>query len=72
MVNEFQDRSYSCGEGCRCMYATDLEPVCRVSGTGVLNQYGYKTGRTGEWIGILLAIVMGYRLLGLLALWMRK
>ncbi|KAH9219946.1 P-loop containing nucleoside triphosphate hydrolase protein [Leptodontidium sp. 2 PMI_412] len=72
MVNEFADRTYSCGEGCHCMYQTELASECRISGIGVLDEYGYKTGRTGEWVGILLAIVAGYRLLGLLAMFIRK
>ncbi|EKD14657.1 uncharacterized protein L3040_000180 [Drepanopeziza brunnea f. sp. 'multigermtubi'] len=72
MVNEFKDRSYSCGDGCYCMYQTELASECRISGTGVLDQYGYKTGRTGRWVGILLAIILGYRVLGLLAMYIRK
>ncbi len=72
MVNEFADRTYSCGSSCQCMYQTELASECRVSGTGVLKQYGYSTHRTGEWVGILLAIVLGYRLLGWVALWARK
>lgn len=72
MVNEFAERSYSCGEGCHCMYQTNLASECRISGTGVLDQYGYKPEKTGEWVGILLAIVLVYRLLGWLALTFRK
>lgn len=54
------------------MYQTELASECRISGIGVLNEYGYKTGRTGQWVGILLGIVVGYRLLGLLAMYVRK
>lgn len=54
------------------MYETELASECKISGLGVLEQYGYKTGRTGEWVGILLAIVVAYRLLGLGALMLRK
>lgn len=72
MVNEFADRTYSCGDGCHCMYQTELASECRISGVGVLEEYGYKTGRTGQWVGILLGIVVGYRLLGLLAMYIRK
>lgn len=72
MVNEFKDRTYSCGAGCQCMYQTELASECRISGLGVLDQYGYKTGRNGEWVGILLGIVLGYRLLGLVAMTLRK
>ncbi|KAI4194426.1 MAG: hypothetical protein LQ346_003698 [Caloplaca aetnensis] len=57
MVNEFAHRTYSCGEGCHCMYQTDLASQCRIDGKGVLAQYGYKEGKTGEWVGILLAIL---------------
>jgi hypothetical protein len=72
MVNEFAERIYDCGTGCHCMYQTELESECKISGLGVLDHYGYKTGRTGEWVGILLAIVLGYRLLGWAALVIRK
>lgn len=72
MVNEFAERSYSCGDRCHCMYQTALASKCRISGAGILELYGYKTGKTGEWVGILLAIVFGYRLLGWLAMVVRK
>jgi len=42
------------------MYQTELASECKISGLGVLEQFGYKTGLTGEWIGILLAIVLAY------------
>jgi hypothetical protein len=54
------------------MYQTDLAAQCQISGLGVLEQYGYKTGHTGEWVGILLGIVLGYRLLGWVVLALRK
>jgi hypothetical protein len=72
MVNEFAQRTYTCGSGCECMYQTHKVDTCSFSGLAVLDQYGYKTGRTGEWAGILLAIVVGYRLLGWAVLWARK
>ena len=50
------------------MYDTVLAPQCLVAGTGVLDQYGYATGRTGKWVGILIGIIAGYRVLGYLAL----
>ncbi|KAG0651330.1 abc transporter G family [Hyphodiscus hymeniophilus] len=72
MVNEFQHRTYGCGADCRCIYESELSDQCRISGTAVLDQYGYKTHETGKWVGILLAIVLGYRLLGWAALCLRK
>ncbi|SPO06048.1 probable ABC transporter [Cephalotrichum gorgonifer] len=68
MVNQFQHQTYSCGSGCNCMYQTELADQCRIAGTGILDQYGYKTGLAGTWVGILIGIIAGYRLLGWLAL----
>jgi hypothetical protein len=72
MVNEFAHRTYKCGEGCQCMYQTPLADQCEIAGQGVLDSYGYEPGHAGEWVGILLAIVVAYRLLGWLVLYLRK
>ncbi|KAF4215543.1 hypothetical protein CNMCM5878_007899 [Aspergillus fumigatiaffinis] len=72
MVNEFSRRTYSCGDGCHCMYQTDLAAQCRIRGTGVLESYGYATGRTGKWVGILIGIIAVYRLFGWIALVLRR
>lgn len=72
MVNEFSQRTYTCGSGCQCMYETHLAPQCQIAGTGVLETYGYATGRTAKWVGILIGIIVGYRVLGFLALHFRK
>ncbi|KAJ5189084.1 Aminoacyl-tRNA synthetase class 1a anticodon-binding [Penicillium cf. griseofulvum] len=72
MVNEFSKRNYSCGADCRCMWSTDLEDRCLIRGTGVLESYGYSTGKTGKWVGILLGIIAGYRILGWIALYLRR
>ncbi|CAI7657280.1 unnamed protein product [Penicillium pancosmium] len=72
MVNEFSDRIYTCGTGCHCMYNTDLADQCQIRGTGVLETYGYATGRTGKWVGILVGIIAVYRLFGWIALSLRK
>lgn len=54
------------------MYQTDLASQCQIRGTGVLEQYGYAEGRTGKWVGILIAIIAVYRLFGWIALVLRK
>jgi hypothetical protein len=72
MVNEFQFRNYDCDAQCHCMYQTDLAPICKVSGKGILKQYDYPTDQNIQWIGILLGIVLGYRLLGWGVLVLRK
>ena len=72
MVNEFDGRVYSCGEGCHCMYQSELADQCKIDGKGVLATYGYSLDRKGTWIGILVGIIAGYRLLGLLVLYLRR
>ena len=68
MVNEFEHRTYDCGSDCRCIYDSSLAGQCKIDGKAVLQTYGYATGRTGKWVGILLAIILVYRLMGYLAL----
>ncbi|KAK8090348.1 ATP-binding protein cassette [Apiospora hydei] len=82
MVNEFAGRVYECarlmtgkdGEmdtGCSCMYPTALADQCLIAGQGVLDQYGYEPGHMGRNVGILLGIVLGYRIAGWLVLKVR-
>jgi hypothetical protein len=72
MVNQFENQTYGCGMGCNCMYQTDLASQCRIEGTGILGQYGYATNRQGRWVGILIGIIAGYRILGWIVLVFRK
>lgn len=76
MVNEFSGRNYTCPStpdgGCDCMYQTPLANECMIAGQGVLDQYGYQTGHTGLYVGILLCIVLVYRLLTWVVLVMKK
>ncbi|KAK6332815.1 hypothetical protein TWF696_002837 [Orbilia brochopaga] len=72
MVNEFSRRNYQCGEGCHCMYPSALEDKCMIDGDAVLQVYGYKTGKNGEWAGILVAIIFAYRLLAWVVLKLKK
>lgn len=54
------------------MYQTDLASECKIRGTGVLQEYGYATGRTGKWVGILIGIIAVYRLFAYCALVVRR
>lgn len=72
VVNEFGYRAYSCGKGCHCMYDTVLKDQCMVDGIGILQQYGYATGKESKWVGIVLAIILVLRLLGWCAMHFRK
>ncbi|KAK3624967.1 hypothetical protein LTR56_020698 [Elasticomyces elasticus] len=76
MVNEFSQRTFSCAtsdtapNGCTCLSETELADQCLIAGTGVLKNYGYSTRSTGKWVGIMISIIFGYRLLGWLVLYL--
>ncbi|KAF5698980.1 ATP-binding protein [Fusarium globosum] len=72
MVNEFADRVYSCGDGCRCMYQSTLADQCEIDGQAVLNQYGYSNRHMGRNVGIMISIIAGYRLASWLVLVLRR
>lgn len=76
MVNEFQHRQYHCNEmgggQYQCSYPSDLNAEGRFRGTDVLRQFSIKTGLEGTWIGIMIGIIAGYRVLAYLVLVLRK
>lgn len=76
MVNEFKDRTFDCAgsaqSGYHCMYPSDLESVGKIRGTAILQAFNYRTGLEGEWIGIMIGIIVGYRILGWLVLVLKK
>jgi hypothetical protein len=72
MVNEFGSRNYSCGKGCKCMYPSALEDQCTIEGKAVLSVYGYNTENMGKYVGYMLVIILTYRLLGWIVLYVRK
>ena len=79
MVNEFSRRNFDCSRSsagseadCTCMYPSSLQDQCKIDGRAILQSYGYNEGRTGLWVGILLCIVLGYRLLAWVVLMLKK
>ncbi|KAF7187060.1 ABC transporter G family member 15 [Pseudocercospora fuligena] len=75
MVNEFKARNFDCaqvGDSCHCMYPSELQDQCKIAGPAVLQDYGYALGREGKWAGIMIAIIVVYRLLGWAVTWLRK
>lgn len=40
VFNEFKDRTYTCGDGCQCMYSSPFNDVCRIDGSSVLSAKG--------------------------------
>lgn len=76
MVNEFGSRNFDCAgnaqSGYHCMYDSDLAAVGKIRGPAILDQFGYRSGLQREWVGIMIGIIAGYRILGWLALVVKK
>ncbi|KAM3500704.1 hypothetical protein MY10362_006180 [Beauveria mimosiformis] len=76
MVNEFKDREYRCAETSpgqyQCQYPSDLNAQGKIRGTDVLRQFSIETGLEGTWIGVMIGIIAGYRVLAYLVLVLRK
>jgi hypothetical protein len=78
MVNQFKTTVYDCDHsgqsGYYCMYKSDLQDQGKIRGTAVLEayKYPYEDGKTWEWFGIMLGIIVGYRLLGYMVLCIRN
>jgi ABC-type multidrug transport system permease subunit len=80
MVNEFSSRVFDCafssssssaGE-CVCLFPSELQDQCQIDGAAVLQDYGYNPGRTTLWVGIMLCIILGYRLMAWVVLVLKK
>ncbi|KAH6855864.1 P-loop containing nucleoside triphosphate hydrolase protein [Chaetomium sp. MPI-CAGE-AT-0009] len=61
MATQFDGATYNCGAGCHCRYPS-LPDQCYISGETVLDQYGIKMADQGRNVGIVVAIILGYRL----------
>merc|ERR1711939_384519 len=77
MVNQFRSTIWNCAKlatGYQCMYPSDLASEGKIRGTAVLRAYKYpwSDDKIGEWIGIMFAIIFAYRILGYLALVLKK
>jgi hypothetical protein len=72
MVNEFGSRNYRCGNGCNCQFPSTAEDKCVVDGREVLRQYGFDNEGLGKYVGYMVLIIIVYRLLGWMVLWVRK
>ncbi|OAA66031.1 ABC-2 type transporter [Cordyceps fumosorosea ARSEF 2679] len=76
MVNEFEQREYGCATlpsgQYQCQYPSDLNEKGLIAGKDVLKQFSISTGQEGTWIGIMIGIIAGYRILAYLVLAVRK
>uniref|UniRef100_A0A0B7KSD6 ABC-2 type transporter domain-containing protein n=1 Tax=Bionectria ochroleuca TaxID=29856 RepID=A0A0B7KSD6_BIOOC len=73
MVNEFLGGDYACATAAdgqyQCMYPSDMNAEGMIRGTEVLKVFKIDTGIESTWVGIIIDIIAGYRLLGYLALY---
>ncbi|KAJ9419414.1 P-loop containing nucleoside triphosphate hydrolase protein [Fusarium oxysporum] len=68
-------QEYACAktpQGYQCMYYSDLNSAGKIRGTAVLDNFSISMGLEGTWVGILIGIIAGYRLLAYLVLIWRK
>ncbi|OCT53754.1 hypothetical protein CLCR_10508 [Cladophialophora carrionii] len=79
MVNQFRSTIWDCATSSetndyQCMFPSDLQAQGKIRGTAVLRAYKYSWSddKVGEWIGIMFAIILAYRVLGYLFLVMKK
>jgi ABC-type multidrug transport system ATPase subunit len=70
IATQLDGETYSCGAGCHCRYAS-LPDQCHIAGGTILDQYGVKTADQGRNVGIVVAIILGYRLAAWVVLKMR-
>ena len=76
MVNEFNHGTYACGKTAarqyQCAYESTLNSEGLIAGVYVLKDYDINANEMGEWVGIIISIIIVYRLLGYLALRFRQ
>lgn len=76
MVNEFKHRGYSCSRNADgsfyCNYQSPSNSEGKIDGAAVLESFNIAIDQTGTWGGIIVGIIAGYRVLGSIALRLRK
>ncbi|SGZ56957.1 CIC11C00000004744 [Sungouiella intermedia] len=72
MFNQFEKAVFACGEGCHCMYTSDLESQCKISGPAVLKAVGYGNRDDGLWVGIMIVLIFVLRAATYVILKLRK
>lgn len=71
MVNQFKEGTYDCDlvDGkYSCQYPSKLNAQGKIDGAAILRTLKITLGQEGEWFGIMIAIIVVYRILGYLAL----
>lgn len=69
MVNQFKHTTYACDKlatGYHCIYPSAMQAEGKLPGTAVLDayKYSYADGKSWQWFGIMLAIIVVYRIFG--------
>lgn len=73
MLNQFKKTTYDCektSDGYYCMYSSDLQEQGKIRGVAVLDAYDYPQadGKLWGWFGIMIAIIVVYRVFAYLVL----
>ncbi|CRK21389.1 hypothetical protein BN1723_012378 [Verticillium longisporum] len=72
MVNEFESATYDCGRAAdgsfSCMYPSELNSQGKIDGGAVLSNLNISRGQTGQRVGIMISIIVVYRVLAFLVL----
>ena len=74
MVNQFKQTTYRCDRidgRWQCVYQSDLQDQGRIRGSAVIDAYNFD-GSVAEWLGIMVAIIVVYRILGWLVLVVKR
>lgn len=75
MINELKYRTYECDKNTageyQCMYESSLNSQGLIAGVDVLQVFGINPNTQGMQIGIMIGIILAYRLLGYVVLWLR-
>jgi ABC-type multidrug transport system permease subunit len=74
--NEFPGLTFSCAyvsqTECFCSIPSDLNSQCQFSGQDVLNAYDYSSIDYWKWVWVMLAQIVGYKLIFFGILWFKR
>ncbi|PHH66124.1 hypothetical protein CDD81_187 [Ophiocordyceps australis] len=69
---QFKGRLFDCDSSCHCMYPSPLQSQCKIPGEVVLKAFGVKDMAMAKGVGIVLAIILAFRLISWLMLRIKK
>eukprot|EP00300_Choanocystis_sp_HF-7_P017380 c19713_g1_i1.p1 GENE.c19713_g1_i1~~c19713_g1_i1.p1 ORF type:complete len:659 (+),score=154.82 c19713_g1_i1:59-1978(+) len=64
----FEGQEFDCGASCHCVFPTTSNLTCAFTGEDVLREFDYSDVNPEHWIGVLIGMIIGYRILFWVAL----